>query len=114
MGGLSTHVLDTAHGRPAAGVSVQLWRLDGERRKLLETRSTNEDGRAALLSSDTLQVGLYELIFAVGTYFRTFQTSSEPAFLGDVPVRFGVSDAGAHYHVPLLVSPYSYSTYRGS
>lgn len=114
MSGLSTHVLDTARGRPAAGVSVQLWQLDGETHTLLETYITNEDGRAVLLADDALHVGVYELIFAVGNYFRTFQAPPEPVFLGDVVVRFGVSDAGAHYHVPLLVSPYSYSTYRGS
>ncbi len=114
MSGLSTHVLDTARGLPAAGVSMQLWRLTGEERSLLGTYTTNEDGRATLLSGDALQVGTYELIFAVGTYLRTFQAAPEPAFLEDVPVRFGVPDAGAHYHVPLLLSPYSYSTYRGS
>ncbi len=114
MSGLSTHVLDTVRGLPAAGVSVQLWRLDGETRTLLETCTTNKDGRAPLLSGAALRTGTYELIFAVGIYFRTFQALPELAFLGDVVVRFGVPDAGAHYHVPLLVSPYSYSTYRGS
>ena len=114
MSGLSTHVLDTARGLPAAGVSIQLWRLDGEDRKLLGTHTTDDDGRAVILSGDALRVGRYELIFAVGTYFRTFGASPEPAFLEAVVVRFGVPDAGAHLHVPLLVSPYSYSTYRGS
>lgn len=114
MGGLSTHVLDTARGRPAAGVPVQLWRLEGEERVLLGARTTDNDGRAAILSADALQVGVYELVFAAGTYLRTFQPSPQPDFLDEVVVRFGVADASAKYHVPLLLSPYGYSTYRGS
>jgi 5-hydroxyisourate hydrolase len=99
---LTTHVLDTAHGRPAAGVRVELTLPDGSKR----TTCTNDDGRAALV--DELGAGQYELVFAVGDYF------GEAAFLDRVPVRFTVSDPGAHYHVPLLVSPWAYSTYRGS
>ena len=98
---LSTHILDTARGRPAAGVAVELTCPDGTRRSVV----TDGDGRAAL--GDTM-AGEYELVFAVGDYF------GERAFLDRVPVRFTIADADAHYHVPLLVSPWSYSTYRGS
>ena len=98
---LSTHVLDTAKGRPAAGVGIELACPDGTKRTVV----TNGDGRAAL--GDT-PAGEYELVFAVGDYF------GERAFLDRVPVRFTVADPDAHYHVPLLVSPWSYSTYRGS
>jgi 5-hydroxyisourate hydrolase len=112
-GKLSTHVLDTAHGCPAAGLSLELWK-DGV--CLVQTR-TNHDGRTdgPLLSDDTFTPGVYELRFAVGAYFAgKSETMGEPAFLDIVPIRFGVADAEANYHVPLLVSPWSYSTYRGS
>jgi 5-hydroxyisourate hydrolase len=99
---LSTHVLDTARGIPAAGVAIEL-RRGGE---IVVTTTTDEDGRARL--GDDLGVGEYELTFAVGDYF------GERPFLDRVPVRFTIADAAAHYHVPLLVSPYGYSTYRGS
>jgi len=99
---LTTHVLDTAHGRPAAGVAIEL-RCGGD---LLASAVTDGDGRAKLL--DVLGAGEYELVFAVGDYF------GERAFLDRVPVRFRIADPDAHYHVPLLVSPWSYSTYRGS
>ncbi|MFL5734384.1 MAG: hydroxyisourate hydrolase [Chloroflexia bacterium] len=118
-GNLTTHVLDTAQGRPAAGMGIELWVLQAEsgERMLLKTVRTNEDGRtgAPLLSDSEFQVGLYELVFLVGEYFRgqPVQTASPP-FLDRVPVRFAIADAGAHYHVPLLVSPWAYSTYRGS
>ncbi len=98
---LSTHVLDTARGRPAAGVAIELTCPDGTKR----TVTTNDDGRASL--GDTA-AGEHELVFAVGAYF------GERAFLDRVPVRFTIADPDAHYHVPLLVSPWSYSTYRGS
>jgi 5-hydroxyisourate hydrolase len=98
---LTTHVLDTARGRPAAGVAIELRRGDE-----LITATTDDDGRARLL--DETSAGEYELTFAVGDYF------GEAAFLDRVPVRFNVADPHAHYHVPLLVSPWSYSTYRGS
>lgn len=116
MGRLSTHVLDTARGGPAAGISVQLWALAGEHRDLLATGVTNPDGRtdAPLLSGDALRVGVYELVFAAGSYLRLTHDLPEPAFLDEVVIRFGVADAGAAYHVPLLLSPYGYSTYRGS
>jgi 5-hydroxyisourate hydrolase len=99
---LTTHVLDTARGVPAAGVAIEL-RRGGE---LLAAVTTNQDGRARL--ADSLEAAEYELTFAVGDYF------GERAFLDRVPVRFTIADADAHYHVPLLVSPWSYSTYRGS
>jgi 5-hydroxyisourate hydrolase len=110
-GRLTTHVLDTAHGRPAAGVAIELARLDGDRREILRTVTTNADGRTdePLLADGALGAGEYELVFAVGPYFGEGE-----GFLDRVPVRFSVADAGAHYHVPLLVSPWSYSTYRGS
>ncbi len=112
-GRLTTHVLDTASGRPAAGLGVALYRIDGETRSLLRRVSTDADGRigGALIEGDALRPGDYELVFDVGAYFAR----GEPTpFLGRVPVRFGVADADAHYHVPLLVSPFGYSTYRGS
>ncbi len=113
---LSTHVLDTAHGVPAPGMKIELWRLDGAR-ALLKTVFTNSDGRtdAPLLAAEEMKVGQYELVFFVGDYFA--QKSSAPTggrFLDAVPVRFGITDAGASYHVPLLCSPWAYSTYRGS
>lgn len=108
-GRLTTHVLDTARGRPAAGIPIELARLDGDRREVLRTVATNDDGRtdAPLLEGDDLRAGTYELTFDVGEHF-------DDGFLDRVPVRFAVADADGHYHVPLLVSPWSYSTYRGS
>jgi 5-hydroxyisourate hydrolase len=108
MSALTTHVLDTMRGQPAAGMKIELWSLD--KKALLKTLETNKDGRTdtALLEGDSMAVGNYELIFFVGDYF------SEKKFLDRVPVRFIISDASAKYHVPLLVSPWSYSTYRGS
>jgi 5-hydroxyisourate hydrolase len=107
-GALTTHVLDVARGRPAAGVAVELWRDD----KLVSSAETDADGRVAepLVAEGALREGLYELRFAVGAYFG----EQEDGFLDVVPVRFRVADAGARYHVPLLVTPWSYSTYRGS
>jgi hydroxyisourate hydrolase len=111
-GALTTHVLDVAHGRPAEGVGIELWR--GEVR--IATAVTNEDGRsdAALVAVGSLKVGVYELRFAVGAYFAGSGGTADPPFLDVVPVRFGIADAGADHHVPLLVTPWSYSTYRGS
>ena len=111
MGRLSTHVLDTAHGQPAAGLALDLYYLGGESRQHLASFTTNADGRtdAPLLGADDMVTGVFELVFHVGAYFGL-----EPAFLDQVPVRFGITDANANYHVPLLVSPYAYSTYRGS
>ena len=112
-GKLTTHVLDTAQGCPAAGLTIELWQ--GER--LLKTVTTNTDGRtdAPLLIDNELTVGVYELRFAVGDYFKKQSNNlPEPLFLDQVPIQFGIADAAAHYHVPLLCSPWSYSTYRGS
>lgn len=118
-GKLTTHVLDTAQGRPAANLAIELWAVDvaSEQKTLLKTIRTNADGRtnSPLLVGDELHVGLYELVFAVGEYFAQHAMKmSDPPFLERVPIRFGVADVEAHYHVPLLVSPWSYSTYRGS
>ncbi len=116
-GRLSTHVLDTARGRPAAGVRVALYRVGGQgHRKVLET-VTNHDGRtdAPLLAGAALKAGVYELVFFAGDYLRTTGQAGEgELFLDRIPIRFGVPDAGQHYHVPLLISPFAYSTYRGS
>jgi hydroxyisourate hydrolase len=116
-GFLTTHVLDTARGLPAEGVAIELvGDPDGERSTVASTR-TNADGRtdSPLVPEGSLEVGEYELIFDVGAYFaRTGLDTGDPAFLGRVPVRFAIDDADAHYHVPLLVSPWSYATYRGS
>ncbi|HJT80754.1 MAG TPA: hydroxyisourate hydrolase [Chthoniobacterales bacterium] len=108
MSSLTTHVLDTMRGRPAAGMTIELWSV--ERSTLLKTVQTNADGRVdtPLLSEADMAAGTYELVFLVGDYF------GERKFLDRVPVRFTISDAKAKYHVPLLVTPWSYSTYRGS
>ena len=116
-GYLTTHVLDLAQGRPAAGMRVELWRLeDGGARTWLTTAATNDDGRvdAPLLAEDTFRTGTYELIFDVGSYFAAQGLGASPPFLTSVPVRFTIADPDAHYHVPLLVTPWAYSTYRGS
>lgn len=118
-GRLTTHVLDTAQGRPAANMTIDLWSLEpeGTGRKLLKTVHTNTDGRTdtPLLVGDELAVGRYELVFAVSAYFAALaHPLPAPPFLEQVPIRFGIADATAHYHVPLLVSPWAYSTYRGS
>lgn len=116
MGRLTTHVLDTARGRPAAAMRVELHGLDGGRRLLADTR-TNADGRCdrPLLEGAAFRPGRYELLFHVGAYFRDagFELPT-PAFLDEVPLRFALAEADGHYHVPLLVSPWSYTTYRGS
>ena len=116
-GRLTTHVLDTTSGEPGAGIAVELFRLEGERRQPLARIATNADGRAPapLLQGAQLRPGVYELLFHVGDYFRDRAVVlPEPAFLDLVPIRFGVADATRHYHVPLLISPFGYSTYRGS
>lgn len=118
MGHLSTHVLDTVSGRPAAGVAItlDLIEADGGRRRLAQA-TTNADGRtdAPLLPGPTLQTGVYELSFSVGDYFRGLgMPLPEPAFLDIVPLRFGIAEANGDYHVPLLASPWAYSTYRGN
>jgi 5-hydroxyisourate hydrolase len=116
MGRLTTHVLDTALGRPAAGLKLELYAL-GSPPRLLKTATTNRDGRIddPLLVDSGLRSGEYELRFFAGDYLRSQGMKlSEPAFLDVIPVRFGIAEPGAHYHVPLLLSPYGYSTYRGS
>ncbi|MFZ2872325.1 hydroxyisourate hydrolase [Zavarzinia sp.] len=117
-GWLTTHILDAAHGTPAAGVRVDLYRLPaaGEPEHLT-TIETNADGRSdvPLLKGGDFTAGIYQLDFHIGPYFEARGLAlAEPVFLGVVPIRFGVADAGQHYHVPLLAAPFSYSTYRGS
>ena len=118
MGHLSTHVLDTMNGCPAAGMQVTLQRQQADGYATLLSCTLNCDGRppqGSLLDAATLAVGRYRLLFEVGAYFRARGVAlPEPAFIDSVPVEFGVADAAARYHVPLLVSPWSYSTYRGS
>ena len=116
-GRLTTHVLDTATGRPAAGMKLELFRLGEGDPRLIKAVVTNSDGRcdAPLLQGPELTSGTYELLFHVGDYLRAGAVQlPDPPFLDLVPLRFGIADPGQHYHVPLLVSPYAYSTYRGS
>jgi 5-hydroxyisourate hydrolase len=116
--GLTTHVLDTAHGRPAGGMRIDLSAIDADgRHRLLKTVSTNADGRPddPLLAAEEMKIGRYEIAFYVAAYFRRLgATPPHPPFLDIVPVRFAIADPEAHYHVPLLVAPWSYTTYRGS
>lgn len=118
MGRLSTHVLDTANGIPAAQVGIELYAVaDDGTRRLLKTVTTNQDGRtdAPLLDDASCKVGTYELVFNIGDYFKAKGSAKADAlFLDHVPVRFNISDADGRYHVPLVCSPWSYSTYRGS
>ncbi|MCD0420915.1 hydroxyisourate hydrolase [Rubrivivax sp. JA1024] len=117
MGHLSTHVLDTAHGCPAAGMAVTLQRLDGGTATTLKQLTLNADGRAdgPLLAAHEMAAGRYRLLFEVAPYFRARGVElPEPPFLDTVSIDFGIADAAGHYHVPLLVSPWSHSTYRGS
>lgn len=117
MGHLSTHVLDTAHGCPAAGLRITLQRLEDAGAQTLKTVALNADGRAdgPLLDASSMAAGRYRLLFDVAPYFRARGVAlPEPPFIDTVAVDFGIADAGGHYHVPLLVSPWSYSTYRGS
>lgn len=116
-GYLTTHVLDTARGVPAAGLRITLDRLEGERRTRIAEAATNADGRtdAPILPADRFVRGIYELVFHAGDYLdATGAVPESPRFLGLIPIRFGISDEGAHYHVPLLLSPFGFSTYRGS
>jgi len=112
-GKLSTHVLDISLGRPGAGISVQLWQWNGDARKLIKSTITNLDGRtdAPLLGPEEMITGEYELIFQVGGYFERM---GKETFLQNVPVRFQIARPDESYHVPLLLSPWGYSTYRGS
>jgi 5-hydroxyisourate hydrolase len=116
MGRLTTHVLDTSTGRPASGLAIELFR-DGDRENAIVTATTNSDGRldAPLLDGTAMTADTFELRFHVADYFRSRGLSlPDPPFLDVVPIRFGIADTSAHYHVPLLISPYGYSTYRGS
>lgn len=116
MGRLTTHVLDTSSGKPAAGLKIELWRL-AAMPELIKTVSTNRDGRVdgAILEGDDFKAGIYELRFHAGAHLRASGVKlDEPAFLDVIPIRFGISNSSQHYHVPLLLSPYGYSTYRGS
>ncbi len=115
MGRLTTHVLDTSAGQPASGIRVELYRLDGDR-SLVGEALTNHDGRCAapLLEGKEFTVGQYELVFHAGDYFERQEPGGQkPRFLDQVVIRFGVADCSEHYHVPLLLSPFAYSTYRG-
>jgi len=117
MGRLTTHVLDTASGLPAAGVRIELDRIEGSMRSRIAEVVTNADGRcdAPILEGAAFRPGVYELTFHAGAYFDAQGLDlPNPTFLDLVPIRFGIADAGAHYHVPLLISPFSCSTYRGS
>ncbi len=117
QGYLTTHVLDTARGLPAQGVRIVLYRLDGESRVEIARSVTNADGRTdgPILPGESFATGTYELVFHAGDYLRaTGQAGDDPLFLDQIPLRFGMSDAAAHYHVPLLLSAHGYSTYRGS
>jgi 5-hydroxyisourate hydrolase len=117
MGKLSTHVLDTAHGKPGAGVRVELYAVDGGQRTLIRQDATNSDGRcnAPLLEGEQLKSGQYELVFAAGDYFAAQGVAlPSPRFIDRVTIAFGVADPSQNYHVPLVVTPWSYSTYRGS
>lgn len=117
MGKLSTHVLDTAHGRPGAGVRIELYGIDSGGRTLIKTDVTNADGRCAapLLEGALLRPGRYELVFHAGDYFAAQGLElPAPRFLDRIAIAFGIADAEQNYHVPLVMTPWSYSTYRGS
>ena len=118
MAGVTTHVLDVTIGRPAEGVRVELYELaGGAERRLVADVMTNADGRTdkPLMNADEARAGRFEVVFHIGDYFRRRGVeTADPPFLDLIPIRFGVADPKAHYHVPLIVSPWSYSTYRGS
>jgi len=116
-GYLTTHVLDTSLGLPAADLKIELYALEGGTRRHICTMVTNADGRtnSPILPSSGFTIGVYELVFQTGDYLeRTAAPQDAPFFLSEIPIRFGVNDPQAHYHVPLLLSPFGYSTYRGS
>lgn len=116
-GYLTTHVLDTARGIPAANLHIVLYEIDGAMKTVVAAKHTNSDGRTdgAILPAEGFKPGFYELVFHAGDYLReTGQAGDEPLFLDEIPIRFGINDATSHYHVPLLLSPFGYSTYRGS
>lgn len=116
-GYLTTHVLDTARGCPAAGLKIMLYKVSGNSHQKLAEVVTNADGRTdgPILPAEAFKTGIYELVFCAGDYLRASgQAGEDPLFLDEIPIRFGMSDPEAHFHVPLLLSPFSYSTYRGS
>jgi 5-hydroxyisourate hydrolase len=117
QGYVTTHVLDASRGCPAAGMRIELYRIEGERRQLVREVITNADGRtdAPVIPKGEAEPGVWELVFYAGPYLDAAGTPGEgDRFLDVIPIRFGIADACEHYHVPLLLSPYSYSTYRGS
>ncbi|MGN8646086.1 hydroxyisourate hydrolase [Gracilibacillus sp. HCP3S3_G5_1] len=117
MTGLTTHVLDLTHGKPGGNINIDLYRIVNERKEHLKSVVTNQDGRVneAILTSEELTAGEYEFLFHIGEYFREQGVEQqEPSFLEMVPVRFGIPNPSAHYHVPLLISPWGYQVYRGS
>jgi len=116
MSKLTTHVLDVYSGKPGKGIKVELYFISGENKKKLKSITLNEDGRSnqPLVEKDEFKEGKYELVFFVGDYFKNITKNNHLKFLDDVVIRFGISNNKEHYHVPLLVSPWSYSTYRGS
>jgi 5-hydroxyisourate hydrolase len=119
MTGLTTHILDLTHGKPANNVTIKLYFKDNQTNEWnqLKTAITNQDGRLdhPLLSEDEIKIGSYEVVFHIGTYFLDKNIDlSDPAFLEEVPVRFQIADTATHYHVPLLISPWGYQVYRGS
>lgn len=116
MGKLSTHVLDTTQGKPGAGVAVELYAVQGAKRTLIRAETTNQDGRCPpLLEGDSMQRGCYELVFGAGDYFAGQGVlTPQPRFIDKVTIAFGIADPAQNYHVPLVVTPWSYSTYRGS
>lgn len=116
-GRVTTHVLDTARGKPASGMTIELFRIEAGARVAVKTVTTNSDGRVdgPVLGPTEIKAGIYELVFHAGAYLKAAgDVLTEPPFLDEIPIRFGLSDADAHYHVPLLISAYGYSTYRGS
>jgi len=115
-GFLTTHILDTANGCPAGGVRIEVFRIEGNDRNHIKSVVTNADGRTdePILATGQMAIGTYEMVFEIGAYFRERGHSDGIAFIDEVPLRFGISDQDDHYHVPLLASPFSYSTYRGS
>jgi 5-hydroxyisourate hydrolase len=116
-GYVTTHVLDAGRGCPAAEMTIELFRIEGERRRLVRSVVTNADGRtdAPVIPKGELEAGVWELVFHAGAYLDAAGLAGEnPRFLDLIPIRFGIGDPGEHYHVPLLLAPYSYSTYRGS
>lgn len=116
-GFLTTHVLDTARGTPASGLKIELYAVDGDARRLMASRVTNADGRTddPILPAESFATGTYELVFHAGAYLDAAGSqTATPRFLDVIPIRFGISEPDAHYHVPLLLSPFGYSTYRGS